>query len=170
VKVLNYIKGKLDRFGEIWSYLILAIVLFPTLESVFLRSLLSKPTIWTAELTTLLFGIFFFIGGAYCEARQGHVVMDLFYGRLRGTWKIAVDTVSLIACLVFCGVMVYFGSKLAIEVTATMEKSESLWAPYLWPSRWAIPVGAFLLFCRTLISYTESISQSRQWIREGRKR
>ncbi len=170
MKILQAIKDKIDRFGYYWSFLILAIVFFPTLESVFLRTLFNNPSIWTAELTTIIFGIFFFIGGAYCEARSSHVSMDLFYGNYKGVVKIVADTVIFIFCFIYCVLLIYFGGQLAIKVLMTGERSETLWAPYIWPSRWAIPIGAFLLLLRSFISYVEKIRESCQWIKEGKNK
>jgi TRAP-type C4-dicarboxylate transport system permease small subunit len=159
MKIMQAIKDKLDRFGYFWSLLAIALVIFPTLEAIVFRTILNHPTIWSSELTTMVFGIYFMIGGARCEADNGHVAMDLFSSHYRGCGKIIFETFNLMVCGAFCFLLIYFGGKWAIDVIRTGEKSETLWAPYLWPSRLAIPLGAILLFVRTFITYTERIQK-----------
>jgi TRAP-type mannitol/chloroaromatic compound transport system permease small subunit len=169
VKALQVVKKYMDIFGRFWAFLMLAIVLFPTLEAIVFRTILNKPTIWTAELTTMIFGIFFFIGAAYCEAEKGHVVMDLFSSHYTGYGKIISETVNLFACMIYCSLFIYFGGRLALEVILSGEKSESIWGPYLWPSRIAIPAGALMLLFRTIISYIEKMQLIIQELKERKK-
>jgi TRAP-type C4-dicarboxylate transport system permease small subunit len=168
MKILQAIKGKLDAFGRYWSLLAILLVVFPTLEAIVFRTILNKPTIWSSELTTMIFGIYFMIGGARCEADNGHVAMDLFSSHYTGYIRIAFETLSLLVCTVFCFLLVYFGGKWAIDVIMAGEKSETIWAPYLWPSRIAIPAGAFMLFLRTAITYTEKVQKALASLKEGK--
>ncbi|MGE4485161.1 MAG: TRAP transporter small permease subunit [Oscillospiraceae bacterium] len=166
LKIINGIKKVLDKFGEYWAYLIVVIVALPTLEAVVFRYLLHRPTIWSQEMTTILFGIFFMIGGAYCEKRNSHVAMDVFYSNFKGYVKAIVDTIIMICCLIVMGTLFYYGGKSFIKVFTTMERSDSLWAPLLWPSRICIPLGSGLLILRAFISYIEKLGVALSQIRE----
>ncbi|MDR1933132.1 MAG: TRAP transporter small permease [Spirochaetales bacterium] len=168
MKFLQTIKKRLDAFGRYWSLLALLLVLFPTLEAVVFRAFLNKPTIWSSELTTMIFGVYFMIGGARCEADNGHVVMDLFSSHYRGYLRIVYETFSLLVCAGFCVLLIYFGGKWALDVMMTGEKSETIWAPYLWPSRLAIPLGSLMLFIRTFITYTERVQNTLSALKEGK--
>jgi TRAP-type mannitol/chloroaromatic compound transport system permease small subunit len=168
MKMLQSIKRVMDGFGKYWSYLAVFLIIFPTTEAVILRFAFNKPSIWTAELTTMIFGIYFMIGGARCEADNGHVAMDIFSIHYKGVWKIAFETLSLLVCFIFCLLLVYFGMRWAIQVIQSGERSESLWGPYLWPSRLAIPIGAVMLFLRTFITYVEKIQKTLKTFKEER--
>jgi TRAP-type mannitol/chloroaromatic compound transport system permease small subunit len=168
MKILQTIKEILDAFGRYWSLLAILLVAFPTLEAIVFRAILNKPTIWSAELTTMIFGAYFMIGGARCEADNGHVAMDLFSSRYTGYFKIAFETLSILVCGGFCFLLIYFGGKWAIEVIQAGEKSETIWAPYLWPSRIAIPIGAVMLFLRTFVTYTERVQKALEALKEGK--
>ena len=133
------------------------LVLFPTLEAIVFRNILKQGTIWSQELTTMLYGIIFMIGGAYTESRKSHVQMDVIYIKYRGAFKIIVDTLIIIFCTIFCYVLVTRGGSTFLRVFRNMERSQTLWKPILWPYRLSIPLGVTLLWIRSLISYNDSI-------------
>jgi TRAP-type C4-dicarboxylate transport system permease small subunit len=108
------------------------------------------------------------VGAARCEADNGHVAMDLFSSHYKGYIRIAFETFSILVCAGFCFLLIYFGGKWALDVMQTGEKSETIWAPYLWPSRLAIPVGTLMLFLRTFITYTERIQKALAALKEGK--
>ncbi len=150
----------LDTFGKYWSLVVLLIILLPTLESVVFRFMFNKPTAWTQELSTIIFGIYFMIGAAYCESRDSHISMDVFSSKYRGWAKITLETAKLISCCVLCYVLLRYGTPLAIRTFRTMERTESYWAPYIWPSRFAIPIGTVLLLIRTIGSFIDKTKEA----------
>lgn len=157
---LNSIKRIINRTGDLVSLLILIMVALPTIEAIIMRSLLNHPTIWTQELTTLVFGAYFMLGGAFCQSVKGHVAMDLIYNRLSGKWRAAADILIFLSIFIFCGVLFLFGGKLAWEATLAAERSESLWHPIIWPVRWAIPIGSGLLILQSFVDFIENIRTS----------
>lgn len=152
--------GLLDRFGKWWSLVVLLIILLPTLEAMVFRLIFNRPTAWTQELSTIIFGIYFMIGAAYCESREAHISMDVFSMHYKGWARIALETAKLICCIVTCFILLRYGMPLALRTIRTLERSESYWAPYLWPSRLAIPIGAVLLLIRTIGTFVAKTGEA----------
>ncbi len=48
---------------------------------VFMRSIFNNPTTWAYDLSYIMFGSLFMMGGAYTLSRDGHVRGDVFYHR-----------------------------------------------------------------------------------------
>lgn len=159
--IRNFVRY-LDKFGEYWSLIILPIILVPTIESVIMRTILNKPTMWGQELTTMLFGIYFMIGGAYCESKNGHIRMDVFASKYGPRGRILLGIATIICCTMLSYVIVIKSFPLFIKAFQTGERSESIWAPIIWPLRLSMPLGMFLMWVRSVISNIETINSSIQ--------
>ena len=153
MKYLERVKNGLDTFGKYWALLIVVLFALPAFEAVVMRYTLNQPTIWSQELCCMIFGAYFMIGGAYGEACKAHVSMDLFYLKYRGAAKMFADTLAMFACGVFCVVLIGKGGSTFLRAAEIGQRSDSLWAPQVWPVRMCIPLGAFLLLVRSLITY-----------------
>jgi len=168
LKIIDSIKKGLDTFGKYWALVIVILFSLPAFEAIVMRYTLNRPTIWSQELCCMIFGAYFMIGGAYGEACHAHVSMDLFYVKYRGIAKMIADTLAIIACALFCYVLIMKGGAATIKAISIHQRSDSLWAPYVWPVRLCIPVGAFLLLVRSFITYIERMKDSINYLREHR--
>ena len=59
-------------FGKAFAWCIL-IMTFGVGYEVFVRYVLRDPTVWSFDLTLIMYGSLFMIGGAYTLSRDGHV-------------------------------------------------------------------------------------------------
>lgn len=160
MRIIHKIAAVMDKAGEYWSILALAMVILPTFEAVILRLVFHTATLWNRELTILIFGIFFVVGYAYAESSNSHVQMDIIYSKYPVPVKMAADTLIIAICTLYCYIL---GTNAAIffaRAWSTMQRSESLWAPLLWPSRLSIVVGVALLWIRSVITYLERMHAS----------
>jgi len=84
-------------FGKTFAWLILLMTLGVSYE-VFVRYVLNSPTPWSLDVSFIMYGTLFMMGGAYTLSRNGHVRGDFLY-RL---WKPRVQaTVDLVLYFVF---------------------------------------------------------------------
>jgi len=65
-------------FGKVFAWLILAMA-FGVGYEVFVRYLLNAPTAWALDVSFILYGTLFMMGGAYTLSRGGHVRGDFIY-------------------------------------------------------------------------------------------
>ncbi|MCC5810614.1 MAG: TRAP transporter small permease subunit [Ectothiorhodospiraceae bacterium] len=145
-----------DRLGSWVSYLVFFMFVFLLLE-VFFRYMLRSPTVWTVELTQMLFGAYAVLAGGYLMAHNGHVSVDILYMRFPPRVKAAVDIFTSILFFLFLGVLLWFGSQLAWESLERLETSQSAWNPPLYPVKLMIPLGAGLLLLQGIVKLLNDI-------------
>ena len=142
---------RVNRFIGRWVSLAVLIIFGLLLADVVMRYLVGSPTIWTAELATLIFGAYAIIGGGYLLAERAHVNVDIFYGRLPPKRRSLLDLLTWPLFLLFVGVLFWQGWGIAVEAIEDMERSNSVWKAPLWPTKALIPVAALLLLLQGLV-------------------
>ncbi len=108
--------------GKAFAWLIVVLMLLVVTE-VFKRYALNMPTAWVFDVSNMLYGTLFMMGGAYALAHDGHVRGDFLYGRFAPRTQATLDLVLYlafflpgIAALTWSG-YTYFGESLAIKET-----------------------------------------------------
>jgi TRAP-type mannitol/chloroaromatic compound transport system permease small subunit len=142
---------RVNRFIGRWVSLAVLVIFALLLADVVMRYLVGTPTIWTAELATLIFGGYAVIGGGYLLAERGHVNVDIFYGRMRRKQRSLLDVVTWPLFLLFVGVLLWQGWDIASDAIADFERSNSVWKAPLWPTKLLIPVAAILLLLQGVV-------------------
>jgi TRAP-type mannitol/chloroaromatic compound transport system permease small subunit len=122
-----------------------------------MRYAVGRPSIWTSEMAQLVFGFYAVIGGGYLLAERGHVNVDIFYGRFTRKRKAMVDVATSALFFLFMAVLLYQGSSMAFESAEKLETSQSIWNPWIWPVKLAVPVGGVLLLLQGLVRFVSDI-------------
>ena len=106
--------------GKAFSWLIVGLMLLVVAE-VFKRYALNMPTAWVFDVSNMLYGTLFMMGGAYTLAQDGHVRGDFLYGSFKPRTQASIDLalyvlffVPGIAALTWSG-WTYFQDSLAIH-------------------------------------------------------
>ncbi len=161
MSVMNaFIKGitRLNDFVGRWiALLVFAMFAFLLLEVGF-RYLLNAPTVWTNELTQMLFGVYAVMSGGYILAHKGHVNVDLLHAHLSPRKRAFMDIVTSLLFFTFTLALLWFGIDMARESISSWETSYSAWNPPIWPIKLAIPVGTGLLVLQGLAKLLEDIA------------
>lgn len=143
-RILKSIDGLSLSIGKFAGFLIpvlAGVVLF----EVCMRYIFSASQSWTFEMSQFLFGTTFVLGGAYTFYHKAHVNVDVLYGRLSPKGKAIMDLITSIFILIFLGVLIWKGWEVAWRSFLLGERTESGWAPPIWPIRMLIPIGAFIM-------------------------
>ncbi|MBI6630816.1 TRAP transporter small permease subunit [Pontibaca salina] len=77
-------------FGKAFAWLILLMSLGTGYE-VFVRYALNKPTAWALDVSFVMYGTLFMMGGAYTLSRGGHVRGDFLYRLLQPKSQAKID-------------------------------------------------------------------------------
>lgn len=106
--------------GKAFSWLIVGLMLLVVAE-VFKRYALNMPTAWVFDVSNMMYGTLFMMGGAYTLAQDGHVRGDFLYGSFKPRTQASIDLalyvlffVPGIAALTWSG-WTYFQDSLAIH-------------------------------------------------------
>lgn len=130
-----------------------------------------QPSLWTLEAAQFAMVTYFILGGPYALQMGSHVRMDLFYDNWSLKRKAFTDAFTVICLLVYLLVLLwgaigstayslgYFGKEpigfLAGLLTGTeepgsMERSRTIWRPYLWPIKVTLCIGIVLMLLQAL--------------------
>ncbi|MBI1384230.1 MAG: TRAP transporter small permease subunit [Rhizobiales bacterium] len=90
-------------FGKAFAWLII-LMTFGTGYEVFVRYVLGSPTPWALDVSFIMYGTLFMMGGAYTLSRGGHVRGDFLYRLWQPRTQARVDLV-LYLLFFFPGVM-----------------------------------------------------------------
>jgi TRAP-type mannitol/chloroaromatic compound transport system permease small subunit len=142
--------------GRLTAYLILLMFALLFAEVLF-RYLWRTPSVWTGELSQMLFAAYALLGGGYLLARNGHVNVDIFYANFPHRTKAAVDIVTSILFFLFIGTLVWQGLSLAADSVARWERSHSAWNPPVWPIKAIIPISAALVLLQGIVKLASDI-------------
>jgi len=82
-------------FGKTFAWLIV-LMIFGMSYEVFVRYILNDPTSWSLDVSFIMYGTLFMMGGAYTLSRGGHVRGDFLYRTWQPKTQAKVDFVLYI--------------------------------------------------------------------------
>jgi len=112
-----------------------------------MRYVLASPPAWTEEMATLLFAWLVFVGASLALKRNEHFALDVVVVLLPHSMRRIVQGVVLILVLMFCGLLIGYGVREAIEEWNV--KTAVLEIPRTWLYA-SVPFGGILMLLRTV--------------------
>ena len=89
---INFADSLSAAFGKAFGWLII-LMTFGVSYEVFVRYVLNSPTPWSLDVSFIMYGTLFMMGGAYTLSRGGHVRGDFLYRLWNPRAQAAVDLV-----------------------------------------------------------------------------
>lgn len=127
-----------------------------------LRYFFGKSFAGTLEFVSFYYMVaVIFLPIAYVELKREHISVDVFVGRCSPTVQLAFYLFAGALGLVYFGMLCYQSYLDAVRATARMETAMANFTFYLWPSRWALPVG-FAAMCLAILANMIKAVQQRQ--------
>jgi len=165
IRLVRIIDKFTDTTGTWVAWLNLPLVAAISYE-VILRYMFNSPTIWSFDVTYMLYGTIFMLGCAYALHKGAHIRTDFFFEKWSVKTKGIIDSV---AYLVF-----FFPSLLVFLVVSADEgwysfsigevSEQTPWRPLLWPYKWVIPLAVLLLLIQGVSETIKSLWAARTGI------
>ena len=133
-------------FGKAFAWLILVMAIGVGYE-VLVRYGFNSPTDWAFDLSYIMYGTLFMMGGAYTLSRGGHVRADIFYRRWPVRFQAGLELVLYILFF-FPGVLALVIAGWGYGHEAYAIKEVSVNSPVgvpVWPLKLLIPAAGVLL-------------------------
>lgn len=146
-QVLLYIDSLSMKIGHAFAWCILVLTIATTYE-VFMRYVMNNPTAWAFDISYIMYGALFMMGGAYALSRDAHVRGDFVYRLMPARVQASIEFV-LYFIFFFPGViaLIYAGADYAAESWRYREVSINSPAGVpVYPFKTVMPVAAFFLF------------------------
>lgn len=171
---LNYGIGRVIMYG---IFCMMAVLLWSTISK-----FSDQPSLWTLEAAQFAMIAYFFLGGPYAIQTGSHVRMDLFYENWSVKRKAATDAVMVLCLIAYLVVLLwgglsstayslgYWGSEpvsffvglmTGEREVGTMERSRTIWRPYLWPIKVVMCLGITLMLLQAASELAKDILRLR---------
>ena len=162
IRIVRLIDGFTDATGNAIAWLNVPLVLVVSYE-VIARYAFDAPTIWSFDLTYMLYGTIFMLGAAYTLHKGAHIRTDFFFERWSVRTRGWIDSIAYVvfffpALIILLSVS---GSEgwYAFEIGETSEQTP--WRPILWPFKMVVPLACFLLLIQGVSETIKSIYAAR---------
>lgn len=154
-----------DLTGTVFSWMSIPLVAAVAYE-VIARYLFNAPTIWSYDVTYMLYGALFMLGAAYALHKGAHIRTDFFWDTFTPRTRGLIDSLSY--------VLFFFPSFIALGIISYNEASYSLlinemsdqtpWRPLLWPFKFVVPIACLLLLIQGFSEFLKSFYMARTGI------
>jgi len=155
-KILSLIDGTSIWIGKAVSILSL-VVAFIIFYEIFMREVLTRPTLWVAEGTVFGCGLLYLLGGAWTMKQDGHVRVDVLYHGLSRRGKAMIDCVTYFAFLLYIVVMIWASWQYMEQSIAVRETTMSPWDPIIWPFKIALVAALILLLLQQTAKFVRDL-------------
>src|SRR3954468_19945719 len=154
--------GRFTDTTGIWiAWLNLPLVLVVAYE-VISRYVFNAPTVWSFDITYMLYGTIFMLGAAYALHKGAHIRTDFFYEKWSAQTKGMVDSISYIVFFFPSLIMLLAssGGEAWYAWTISEMSEQTPWRPLLWPYKSVVPVTCVLLMLQGI---SETIKSAYAW-------
>jgi len=156
----------IDRFTDatgIWIALIALPLVGAVCYEVMARYAFNAPTIWSFDVTYMLYATLFMLGAAYALHKGAHIRTDFFFEKWSIRTRGVIDSVAYIAFF-FPALAVFLyvsGAEgwYAFEIGEVSEQTP--WRPLLWPFKMVIPATCLLLLIQGVSETIKSVHAAR---------
>jgi TRAP-type mannitol/chloroaromatic compound transport system permease small subunit len=165
IKAVRVIDKFTDVTGGWVAWLNLPLVVVVAWE-VFARYLFNAPTIWSFELTYMLYGTIFMLGCAYALHKGAHIRTDFFFEKWSIRTKGIIDATAYVLFF-FPGIFVFLVVSwdegwYSFSINEMSEQTP--WRPVLWPYKMVVPLACLLLLIQGVSETIKSIYAARTGI------
>ena len=165
IKMVRVIDKFTDTTGVWVAWLNVPLVLAVAYE-VIARYVFSAPTIWSFDVTYMLYGTIFMLGAAYALHKGAHIRTDFFYEKWTDRTRGVVDSISYIVFF-FPSIIMLLGASgseawYAFTINETSEQTP--WRPILWPFKAVVPLTCLALLAQGVFELIKSFYAARTGI------
>ncbi len=165
IRIVRVIDKFTDFTGTLVAWLSVPLVVVVCYE-VIARYAFDAPTIWSFDVTYMLYGTIFMLGAAYALHKGAHIRTDFFFEKWSIRTQGVIDSTaylvfffpSLAVFLLVSGAEGWY----AFEINETSEQTP--WRPLLWPFKMVVPLTFLLLMIQGVSETIKSLYAARTGI------
>ena len=159
-----------ERVGRITIWLVLVATLISA-GNALVRYVLSDSSNAWLEIQWYLFGAIFLLGAGYTLKHNGHVRIDILYGRFGKRGQAWIDLLGgLFFLLPLAGLMAWLAWPIFLDSWRTLEHSSDAGGLLRWPVKLLLPLGFGLLALQGVAEIIKRIGVlSGQYVMPGEK-
>ncbi len=129
---------------------------------VFCKFFLNQPIEGTLETVSYYYMVsIVFLAFPLVEQRREHVAVDLFFNKFPAKLQVWIYVAGMMLACFYYGFFCYQTFLDAIKATRQQETVMANFLFYVWPSRWALPIGSGLLVVLMLLHAIRAVKTGR---------
>ena len=154
---VRYVDATSTVVGKFSQYLVFAMMGVLLYESIS-RTLFNRPHIWVVEIAQFTMAAYYLLGGGYSLILDGHVRMDLLYGRWSLRKRAVMDLITSVV-LIFYLVLLLYGAISSIEYALRYgQVNYTPWAPPLAPIKIIMAIGILLMLLQSIAFFVKDLA------------
>jgi TRAP-type mannitol/chloroaromatic compound transport system permease small subunit len=165
IRLVRIIDKFTDTTGTWVAWLNVPLVLAVSYE-VIARYFFHAPTMWSFDITYMLYGTIFMLGAAYALLKGAHIRTDFFFERWSTRTKGTIDAVAYVVfffpSIITFLVVSWSEGWYAFQIGETSEQTP--WRPILWPYKMVVPLACLLLLIQGVSETIKSLWAARTGI------
>ena len=165
IRTVRWIDRFTDTSGTWIAWLNVPLVLAVAYE-VIARYAFNAPTIWSFDVTYMLYGTIFMLGAAFALHKGAHIRTDFFFEKWSVKTKGTIDAVAYVVFFfpsIFVFLLVSWNEGwYAFQINETSEQTP--WRPLLWPYKMVVPLACLLLLIQGVSETIKSLWAARTGI------
>ena len=156
VKFVDAVNYRVGRFAMYLIFLLMGILFYSTISKAFF-----EPSLWSLEAAQFAMVAYYILGGPYSIQLNANVRMDLFYADWSINKKAWFDAFTVILLIFYLSVLLYGGLESTTYSLKYGERSPTAWRPYLWPIKFTMLAGFFLMLLQASAEFFRDIARIR---------
>jgi TRAP-type mannitol/chloroaromatic compound transport system permease small subunit len=157
---VRYVEKTSTAVGKFSMYLVFAmmgILMYETIS----RTVFNTPHIWVVEVAQFIMAAYYLLGGGYSMILDGHVRMDLLYGRWSAKGQALSDLITAFL-LVFYLIFLLAGGISSIKYAVQYgQVNYTPWAPPLAPIKIIMTLGILLMLLQVIATFFRDLAKVR---------
>jgi TRAP-type mannitol/chloroaromatic compound transport system permease small subunit len=165
IRIVRVIDKFTDYTGTLVAWLNVLLVLVVSYE-VIARYVFGAPTIWSFDLTYMLYSTIFMLGSAYALHKGAHVRTDFFFEKWSVRTQNTIDSIAYLV-LFFPALFVFLmvsGHEAWYSFNIGETSEQTPWRPILWPFKAVVPLTCLLLLIQGISETIKSVYAARTGI------
>jgi TRAP-type mannitol/chloroaromatic compound transport system permease small subunit len=156
---VRYIDAANKVVGKFSMYLVFAMMGILLFESIS-RTIFDLPHIWVVEMSQFFMAAYYLLGGGYSMILDGHVRMDLLYGRWSAK-KQAVSDAFTALLLIFYMIFLLTGGISGIKYAVKYgQVNYTPWGPPLAPIKIVMTIGIALMLLQVIATFFKDLAKA----------
>jgi TRAP-type mannitol/chloroaromatic compound transport system permease small subunit len=165
IRTVRWVDKFTDTTGTWIAWLNVPLVLAVAYE-VIARYAFNAPTVWSFDVTYMLYGTIFMLGAAFALHKGAHIRTDFFFEKWSVRTKGTIDAVAYVVFFfpsIFVFLLVSWNEGwYAFQINETSEQTP--WRPILWPYKMVVPLACLLLLIQGVSETIKSLWAARTGI------
>ncbi len=165
IRIVRAIDRFTDTTGTWVAWLNVPLVLAVSYEVV-ARYAFDAPTIWSFDVTYMLYATIFMLGAAYALHKGAHIRTDFFFEKWSIRTRGVIDSVAYILFF-FPSLAVFLwvsGAEGWYSFGIGETSEQTPWRPILWPFKMVVPLTCLLLMIQGVSETIKSVYAARTGI------